>query len=233
MKPYFEEDGITIYHGDCREIMPALSADSVITDPVWPNASKLLAGAGDPFGLLEQSLQRLPDAVRTLTIHLGVLSDPRILACVPKHLTFFRVCWLPMLPVSFCGIAVNGGDVAYVFGTPPGTGIIGGECNQCGEKSLFPSHYGRNRSPKAYQEAQAKKPHPSPRKIAHVRWLMKRFGYGTVLDPFAGSGTTLLAAKLCGLKAIGIEIEERHCELIVKRLSPKVFDFGEPVECPS
>jgi hypothetical protein len=45
MKPYFEEDGISIYHGDCREILPTLSADAIITDPVWPQPSKLLQGA--------------------------------------------------------------------------------------------------------------------------------------------------------------------------------------------
>lgn len=44
VKPYFEEDGIVIFHGDCREILPSLSFDSLITDPVWPNCSAGLTG---------------------------------------------------------------------------------------------------------------------------------------------------------------------------------------------
>jgi hypothetical protein len=170
-------------------------------------------------------MEVVPESVQCLTVHLGVLSDPRFLLPVPLRLKFFRVCWLPMLPVSFCGRAVNGGDVAYVFGTPPGSKVIGGQCQDCGERPLFPRGYGRNRSPKEYEESQRVAPHPAPRKLGHVRWLMSRFGIGPVCDPFAGTGTTLLAAKAMGIPAVGIEIEERHCEFMAKRLSQEVFDF--------
>lgn len=227
MNPYYEHAGITIYHGDCREILPGLSPASVITDPVWPNASKLLAGAENPTRLWRETVHLLPRSVGCLTVHLGVLSDPRFLTPIPKRLKFFRVCWLPMLPVSFWGRAVNGGDVAYVFGVPPGKGIIGGQSPDCGEKPLFPKGHGRNRGSKAYAAALEVAPHPAPRKLKHLRWLVSRFGAGPVCDPFAGAGTTLLAAKGMGIAAIGIEIEERYCEIAAKRLSQEVFQFGE------
>jgi hypothetical protein len=227
VKPYYEHAGITILHGDARELISTLPAEveSVITDPVWPNASPLLRGADDPLGLFADVMRQLPESVLCLTVHLGVLSDPRILRSVPARLPYFRTCWLPMVPVSFSGRAVNGNDVAYVYGQPPGKGMIGGECKACGERPLFPRKYGRNRAAKQYNAAQAVAPHPAPRKLGHVRWLMARFGRGIVCDPFAGAGTTLLAAKANHLPAIGIEIEERYCELAAKRLSQEVLNF--------
>lgn len=56
MKPYFEEPGITIYHGDCREILPSLDMETILTDPVWPNSSPHLVGADRPAELLTEAL---------------------------------------------------------------------------------------------------------------------------------------------------------------------------------
>lgn len=227
MRPYYEHRGVTIYHGDAREILPTLSPASVITDPVWPNPSKLLAGSENPLRLWRQTMRVLPRSVGCLVVHLGVLSDPRFLIPVPKRLKFFRTCWLPFLPVSFAGRAVVGNDVAYVFGVPPGKGIIAGQSRADGGRSLFPKGLGRNRAQKDYADALARALHPTPRKLAHLQWLVVRFGEALLCDPFAGTGTTLLAAKQMGIEAVGIEIEERHCEFAAKRLSQEVFDFSE------
>jgi DNA modification methylase len=72
--------------------------------------------------------------------------------------------------------------------------------------------------------------HPCPKPLSWMRWLVSlgsRVGE-TVLDPFMGSGTTLVAAKQLYRNAIGIEIEERYCEIAAKRLSQEVFDWGIP-----
>ena len=68
-------------------------------------------------------------------------------------------------------------------------------------------------------------PHPSPRKLDHVKWVVSRWSdpEDMIVDPFMGSGTTLVAAKHLGRKAIGIEIEERYCEIAAKRLAQEVL----------
>ena len=71
--------------------------------------------------------------------------------------------------------------------------------------------------------------HPTAKPLPLIQDLVRKFSdYGsTVLDPFAGSGTTLRAAVNEGRRAIGIEADERYCELIAKRLAQGAFDFGE------
>lgn len=69
--------------------------------------------------------------------------------------------------------------------------------------------------------------HPCPRKLGHVRWLLRYWSapQDVICDPFCGSGTTLLAARENGQRAIGIEIEERYCEIAAKRLAQGVLQF--------
>ena len=72
-------------------------------------------------------------------------------------------------------------------------------------------------------------PRTCPRSLAHMEWLLKWWTDpdDTVLDPFAGSATTLLAARNLGRRSIGIEIEERFCIVAAQRLSADVIDFSE------
>ena len=76
------------------------------------------------------------------------------------------------------------------------------------------------------QLASEGKSHPTQKPLPLMQWCVA-FTSGTVLDPFMGSGTTLRAAKDLGRKAIGVEIEERYCEIAAQRLSQQVLDFGE------
>jgi len=69
--------------------------------------------------------------------------------------------------------------------------------------------------------------HPCPKPLAWAKWLIAKSTAQTVLDPFMGSGTTLRAAKDLGRKAIGIEIEERYCEIAAKRMSQMVMELCE------
>jgi site-specific DNA-methyltransferase (adenine-specific) len=78
-----------------------------------------------------------------------------------------------------------------------------------------------------YQVERGQKSHPTQKPLKLISELMQLFSNegDIALDPFMGSGTTLRAAKDLGRKAIGIEIEEKYCEIAVKRLAQEVFDF--------
>lgn len=211
MTPYYEQSGITIYHGDCRDVLPHLdlSGSSVVTDPVWPNASVPLKGADNPYELLRTTQMWCGEAMR-LAIHLGCDSDPRILNAVEWAWPFFRTVSLEIVRVGYKGRLLMTGDIAYLFGVPPpsrkGAHVIPGKCVDADSKGKQADH-------------------PCPRKLKHVEWLVAWWSAPTdlIVDPFVGSGTTLVAAKRLGHRAIGIEIEERYCEIAAKRLSQEAL----------
>ena len=206
MRPYYERGGITIYHGDCREILPGLVAEVVVTDPVWPNAVDTLAGHEDPVGLFASAAALLPPITRRLVVQLGCNSDPRFLVAVPPEFEFFRTCWLEYTSPSYKGRLLYKSDVAYAFGCPP----------RVGETRVIPGMVtDTSNRPRGHASL-----HPTPRRLGHVSWLVKWFSNEgeTVLDPFMGAGTTLVASKVSGRRAIGIEVEERWCEAAAGRL---------------
>jgi site-specific DNA-methyltransferase (adenine-specific) len=227
VKPYYDEAGITIYHGDCRDVLPQLRAESIVTDPVWPDCEHAFPGI-DAKRLLGEVLDAAE--VDRVAIHLGCWSDPRFLEAVPERFPFIRTCWLKYACPSYRGRVLNGGDVAYVFGTPPaarqGAMVLPGERTATASDADYTrKNWNASKKSKATVDISGL-PHPTPRKIEHVRWLIEFFGGESVIDPFMGSGTTLRAAKDLNRKAIGIEIEERYCEVAVERLAQGVLDLG-------
>jgi len=210
IQPYYERDGITIYNADCRDVLPTLApVDCIITDPVWPNATADIPGREDPLGLLTAAAVHFPRLAKRVVVQLGCDSDPRFLTAIPRELPFFRTCWLEYPMPNYHGRVLYTSDVAYVFGVPP--------VSEKGAHSMPGKVTGRDAT-NGHRPA-----HPCPRQLVHVKWLCRWFARGTVLDPFCGSGTTLLAAQAAGYPAIGIEIEEKYCEIAVKRLMQDVL----------
>lgn len=221
---FYEEPRIQLYCGDCREVLPLLEkrAEIIVTDPVWPNASPALRAADDPFGLFAEAAKLFPALANRLVVHLGCDSDPRFLHAIPAELPFFRVCWLEYVRPTYKGRLLYTGDVAYIFGTPPKS--------RAGRRVLSGRYISTRADAERIKVTKHKewgKPvpglHPAPRRFQHVRWIVAKFADGLVLDPFAGSGTTLLAAKSEGFSAIGIEIEAKWCEIVVHRLRQEVL----------
>ena len=203
--PYAQIGGVTLYCADCRDILPQLGADTVITDPVWPGADVPLEGRSDPERLLRSTLQQVtPDAVR-LAVQLGCDTDPRFQMAVPDCFNFFRVAWLELPRKGYRGRLLHTGDVAYLFGDPP------------------PARDGHHVIPGRYIDADPngqQREHPTPRKLGHVEWLVKWWSApgDTIIDPFAGSGTTGLAAMRWDRECVLIEIKEKHCETVARAL---------------
>ena len=205
MHDYATINGVTLYHADCRGILRQLDADTVITDPVWPDADVPLEGRDDPERLLRSTLQQITLSAERMAIQLGCDTDPRFLNAVPQWWELFRVAWLEQAVKGHVGRLLDTGDVAYLFGSPPpsrdGHHVIPG-------RGVTRSNGGKERD------------HPTPRKLDHVEWLVKWWSApdDTILDPFAGSGTTGLAAMRWDRECTLIECVEEHCETVARVL---------------
>ena len=214
MKPYFQDDAVTIYHGDCREILPTLHGDIdlVLTDPPYgialanhdPNGRRALrsyAVAGDESGHTGQEvLDRYRDAA---TIAFACPERP------------WRGCWNQYLVWNKGGGTGGGGEpTLYWYRTweliqVRRLGVLQGQ-----RDSAVLAFGGRGNEFSL---------HPTQKPLTLLRYLVAKTTAQTVLDPFMGSGTTLRAAKDLGRKAIGIEIEERYCEIAAKRMAQGVL----------
>jgi len=221
---YDEPDGLII-HGDCRDILPKFSAlETVITDPVWPDAEVKIEGHGKAYELFDEMCQAMPAADR-LVIQLGCDSDPRFLSKIAARWNFLRVCWLDYARPSYKGRLLYTGDVAYAYGTPPafipGRQVMSGKCTSTKSDKLFERHTASNVHKRMFTGRHDKEyelPHPCPRRLQHVEFLVRNFSDEFVCDPFLGSGTTAVAAVQLNRRFVGIEISKEYAQLAADRV---------------
>jgi len=210
MTPYYSHAGITIYHGDCREILPMLpKCDLLLTDPPYgigrdgqtQSDGKHGGRRGYEFADWDDSP---PDA--ELFRLMFAASD--------EHVIWGGNYFTPHLPPSMGWLVWNKEQ----------------RIHQSDGELAFTS---RNAALRIFDANRVilmgdGACHPTQKPLALMKWCLSLFPDAkTVLDPFAGSGTTLVAAKAMGLTAIGIELHEPYCEIAAKRLSQEVFDFTE------
>lgn len=192
--------------GDSVEIMPTIACDMLLTDPVWPNCPPdTIHGSDDPDGLWQRSCAVLPPVKRLVAIMRGD-SDPRILRHVPDRLTFFRTILLSYAMPGYIGRKLGGDETAYWFGDPvlPTRG-----------RRLIPG-----RGPVAQPGSRPANGHPMSRAQVHFDWLAQwTTDEGeVVLDPFMGSGTTLVACAKLQRDCIGIEIDPTFFDIACRRV---------------
>lgn len=206
MKPYYEHGGITIYHGDCREVLPTVAFDATVSDPPYGvlaeggSAATRRSGGNKDNGVMAWDVA--PD---------GPLLD-RLIA---KPAMLWGGCHL-LLPPTY----------GYLVWDKQIDGLNFGEVEYCWTNLRFAPRVFRYRA----VSVDGGKVHPTQKPEALMSWCLRFLpkGVGVILDPFMGSGTTLRAVKDWGRSAIGIEREERYCEIAAKRLSQETL-FTAPV----
>lgn len=203
MKPYYQEDGITIYHGDCREFLsdkPNLDpATLLLTDPPYGlNLSEDLWSS--QRGRIKKSKwdsAPFPD----LNVIVGSADTAIVWGGNYYSLPLSRG-WLSWLKPDAVP-SMSQFELAWT-----NIDMVARQFVYCISQTN-PERVG----------------HPTQKPVALMKWCISFSEIGDVLDPFMGSGTTLRAAKDLGRQAIGIEIEERYCEIAAKRLDQKVLQF--------
>lgn len=244
MVPYYDQDGITIMHGDCRTVLPDLYGyDLVVTDPPYGQTSLdwdrwlddwpalLYCRSLWCFGTLRMFVDHSDDFAAAgwrmsqdivWEKHNGSgLHNDRFRRVHEQAAHFYR------------------GDWATIRHTPPTTPDAARRTIRHKQR---PDHWGAIEGARAFasedggprlmrsvlycRSDHGRADHPTQKPVAIVEPLISYASYpgGTVLDPFAGSGSTLIAARNLGRRAIGVEIDERFCEAAARRLSqPRLF----------
>ena len=209
MTPYYQDDAVTIYHGDCREILLTLdSVDLVLTDP--------------PYGLDWRGHGASTQTWNGLQNDDGNLDLRPILNMPCAVVAFGANCYPEQLPhrgrwICWDKRTIDGAADA-MLGSPF-------ELAWSNQRSGFDRIIRVLHGGVVNADGHGPRMHPTQKPLAVIRQLVIWYTEPamTILDPFMGSGTTLRAAKDLGRKAIGIEIEEHYCEIAADRMAQMVL----------
>lgn len=240
MKPYFQDDAVTLYCSDCREILPGLGKfDLLLTDP--------------PYGTTQNEWDE-PFFDFSLFGDVGKIvfsAQPYTSLLVTKNLKDFKyeTIWEKSKATGFLDCKkrpLRSHENILFFGNIYKTynaQRLSGEPWFRSRCKRPKSNWGEQKENISKNESGDREPrsvvrfsnpnygslHPTQKPIALVKYLILTYSNNgeTILDPFAGSGTTGRAAKDLGRKCVMIEREERYCEIAAKRMSQQVLNFGE------
>lgn len=222
IKPYYQDDYVTLYHGKAEECPAWLTVDVLITDPPYGRDWKqgdtrsVYGWASDKHqGILNDGTTAVRDAALTAWgIEKPALAFGDLMLEPPantKHVLIYD----KGNDAGFTG-AIGGyrrnAEAIYLIGKGWGSGLGGRSAIVSTLKSA-----GGNLARTTGH------PHTKPSDVMEA--LVAYSPPGTIADPFAGSGSTLVAAKNLGRKSIGVELDERHCETAAKRLSQDLLEL--------
>lgn len=224
VKPYYQDDLVTLFHGDCLEVTEWLEADVLVTDPPYGVDVSQYGMDNNPKKRREQTARSVikndgdteaRDAALALwgtkpAIVFGSWRRPRP-ENVRQRLIWYKskaspgISSAPWYPAD---------EEIYVMGK----GFTGHP-----EQNVYQTNEARmGRAGPAFTIG-----HPTPKPVGLMERLIAKCPDGIIADPFAGSGATLLASRNLGRKSVGIELEEKYCELIVTRLAQQTFNLED------
>lgn len=247
MKPYYEDDAVRLYLGDMREVLPALrlQADCIVTDPPyaetslawdrwpdgWPALAATVANSMWCFGSMRMFLDRAPefgdwklsqDVVWEKETGTNFTAD-RFRRVHEHALHWYRGSWgdIPVEPVRTVHLGHIRGTVTRTVHSGMHTGKVGRkDWTDDGTRLMKSVIYAKGLRGKAL--------HPTQKPSGILQPLIEYAcpPDGLVVDPFAGSGSTLMTARMIGRRAVGIEANEKYCELAATWLSQLVLEVS-------
>ncbi len=224
--PYYQRHGITLYHGDCADL--DILCDLIVSDP--PYGQKFVSGKSEKWGAIvgdddaDGTIDRIAHALKYLSRG--------------RHIYLFGNLDLSSLPL--CGVTELIWDKGMI-----GMGDLTAPWGPQHERITFANYeISKANREKGYGKLSARlrkgsvlrslrpnservKHHPTEKPVDILRQLIESSSVmgETVYDPFAGSGSTLIAATLEGRNGVGVEIEERYCEIAAKRFETELRQF--------
>jgi site-specific DNA-methyltransferase (adenine-specific) len=220
--PYYQDDLVTLYHGDAREIAPAIvGVDSVVSDPPYG------IGWGVEGGPTRSKSRKVRGDTYEPIVGDGSPFDPEPWLQYRSVVLWGANHYASRLPPSPSWLVWDK--------RPSGWSNDQADCelawtNLGGPARMFRMDWSGGGTLRkengSHPVAGVIALHPSQKPLSLMRWVIAKVPDGTILDPFAGSGSTLVAAKSLGRRAIGIEIVERYAEAAARRCSQEVLGLS-------
>lgn len=240
MKTYYQDDSVTLYHGDSNDVLAGMedsSVDAVITDPPYTERThagarsnardasaggRVLSGANAAFASITD------EQLRHVMQECGRVTRRWVVANLAyQHAFAFEIEPPTGLRVLRIGAWVKTNPMPQISADRPGTGWEAIAYMHKG--GVKPAWNGGGKAGNYVLPTAQNEGHPTSKPLSMVSdWVRKFTEPGDLIfDPFAGSGTTLRAAIDNGRRAVGVEAEERYCELIARRCQQSALDiFG-------